>query len=139
MVLLEAHEFLRAALCADGISEFTKLMDIIHERIIRVIYDLRSEWRTPVKGVYAILFTDGIVKIGKTTNFSLRFKMLSNQSTSGVSASQFFPCEHHSKAEAIAHAEFAHCRVKNEFFKADFEDVLALLADLTEINTTVTH
>jgi hypothetical protein len=139
MTLLEAHRILRGAIFSIGAYEFTAMMDLIHERIIRVIYDLRGEGRIAVNGIYAILFVDGMVKIGKTRNFSQRLKMLSDQSTSGVSASKFFPCEHHSKAEAIAHAEFAYCRVKNEFFKADFNDVLSLLTELTEQQTTTTH
>lgn len=120
-------------------DDFVKILDIVHEQIIRVIYNLRGEGKESVTGIYAILFCDGMVKIGKTKNFNMRLKALSDQSTSGVSASRFFPCEHYSKAEAIAHAAFSSCRVKNEFFKADFHDVLSLLAELTEKPSTTTH
>lgn len=78
--------------------------------------------KKPVKGfLYAILFEDGIVKIGITKNFELRIKSLKTGTGRNILKSICsVPRENYREIEFDLHEYFKTYKTQGEFYKVDF-------------------
>lgn len=127
-------EILRA-LRAVGCDDTFYIEQIMLEHALRKMEEIFVEANPKAKteGVYAILFSEGHVKIGRTTNYASRKNQLSLQSAGKILDDRFFPCQRSSTVEAQAHRNFSAYRIKNEFFDVSFESACDFLRACTEI------
>lgn len=99
-----------------------------------------QENRTKSGGVYVLEFDKAHVKIGMTTDFATRAKMLATQSATTANRWAFIPTQRYREVEKMMHSNFAEQRIKGEFFSATFEaavEHLRALADGEYLQTGV--
>lgn len=78
--------------------------------------------------VYVVQNGDGLVKIGRTRDFSARLKGLLTASASDLARVAVWPCENSAQHEASTHQAWSDCRVRGEWFRIP-EHVLAIWSE----------
>lgn len=85
--------------------------------------------------VYAVFFSDGLVKIGKTTNLGQRVRAIATEvspfglTVTGVAWTR--PATNYGASEVAMHRQFLDHRVGREFFRVERRSILSAMRELS--------
>lgn len=127
--LMDAFRLLSALPCG---SDYPFLLDAVKAHINWMKHCDKATAQAAQPGVYVIEYGDGVVKIGRTTNFEQRLRTLSTTSFVRPTRSYFHETESCAATELAVHREFAGLRCNGEFFKISFENAVQAVKDQAE-------